>query len=157
MRNRINTLRPEFVVFIPQILEPGVIYISEKYRTASHQCACGCGEKVVTPLSPADWRLTLHGDCVSLHPSIGNWNYECRSHYWIRRNKIVWSGQMSAARIAYVQKNDRLDKARHVAQRNQAKSDLAEPPVSQPTSPDSKTLSLWERIWMSITHFLRRP
>lgn len=156
MRNRINTLRPELVVFIPQMLEPGVIYISEKYRTASHLCACGCGEKVVTPLSPADWRLTFHGDCVSLHPSIGNWNYDCCSHYWIRRNKIVWSGQMSAAHIAHVQEHDRLDKAQHVAQRNQVKSRLDQPPTAQPTSPDSKTLSFWERIWMAIIHFLRR-
>ena len=28
-----NTIQPEFVEFIPQVLSPGVLYISERYRT----------------------------------------------------------------------------------------------------------------------------
>lgn len=113
-----STIRPEFVEFIPKLLEPGVLYVSEKYRTASHLCACGCGEKVVTPLSPADWQLSMDGGKVSLHPSIGNWNYACKSHYWIRRNGIAWAGSMSKGQIERVQARDLADRASQVAQIN---------------------------------------
>ncbi|WP_353963011.1 DUF6527 family protein [Streptomyces sp. NBC_00365] len=37
--------------------------------------SCGCGRKVVTPLAPQEWKLTLDGVSVSLHPSIGNWSF----------------------------------------------------------------------------------
>jgi hypothetical protein len=69
------------------------LYISPKYRSAIHLCCCGCGEKVVTPLSAAEWRLTLSDDRATLHPSMGNWSMTCRSHYWIRGNKVIWGSR----------------------------------------------------------------
>jgi hypothetical protein len=36
---------------------------------------------------------------VSLDPSIGNWSFPCRSHYWIRNNKVRWAENWSQARI----------------------------------------------------------
>lgn len=85
----------EFVENIPENAKDGILYISTKYATAIHKCCCGCGNEVVTPLSPAQWSLTFDGDSVSLDPSIGNWNFPCRSHYWITRNKVrsapAWS------------------------------------------------------------------
>lgn len=77
-----------FVEFIPDELEDGILYISLHYCTAIHKCVCGCGNEVVTPISPDDWRLTFDGKTISLYPSIGNWNFECKSHYWITRNNI---------------------------------------------------------------------
>jgi hypothetical protein len=73
-------LTPEFVDFIPEVLEDGKLYISQTYATAVHKCCCGCGHKVVTPLSPTGWRLAVERGFVSLYPSIGNWGYPCRSH-----------------------------------------------------------------------------
>ena len=120
---KVSVLRPEFVEFIPRELEEGVLYISDRYQTASHKCACGCGEKVVTPLSPADWQLQKDpAGLVSLHPSIGNWNHPCRSHYWIRKNRIQWAGPMSAREIARVKQKDLADKARYIEQNNQKKA-----------------------------------
>ncbi len=83
-------LVPKFVEFIPGELEANTIYISIPYATAIHNCCCGCGGRVVTPLSPTDWRLIFDGRSISLEPSIGNWNYQCRSHYWIRNNRVIW-------------------------------------------------------------------
>lgn len=83
-----KTIRYEFVKFIPELLEDGVLYISIEYSTAVHKCICGCGNEVVTPFSPAGWELRFDGKTVSLNPSIGNWSFECRSHYFIIRNKI---------------------------------------------------------------------
>lgn len=90
----------EFVELMPSTLKEGTLYVSIPYETAVHLCACGCGIKVVTPISPPEWQLTWDGDTVSLHPSIGNWQFPCRSHYWIRRNRIVWSSDMTDEAIA---------------------------------------------------------
>lgn len=143
-----STIHPEFVDFIPQALQPGVMYISERYHTASHLCACGCGEKVVTPLSAADWHLTIDDGMVSLYPSVGNWNYACRSHYWIQRNQIIWGKPMSAARIARVQRRDRLDKVRLVQQRNRLKTGVESTWLPEPTP------TLWRRIGAVVARFL---
>ncbi len=95
----IASLRPEFLEFIPNEIESGVLYISRDYATAVHQCCCGCGARVVTPLSTTGWRLDEDGDSVSLDPSIGNWSFPCQSHYWIRRNRVEWSYAMSRKEI----------------------------------------------------------
>ena len=50
MRKYRDNLIPKFYDEIPNILENGILYISEKYKTAIHLCACGCGEHTVTPL-----------------------------------------------------------------------------------------------------------
>ena len=64
-------LRYEFVDHIPEELDDGVLYVSMRFGTVVHRCACGCGEEVVTPLGPVEWRLTYDGKAVSLEPSIG--------------------------------------------------------------------------------------
>jgi Family of unknown function (DUF6527) len=80
-----------FVESIPTELDDATIYISIPYATAMHKCCCGCNNIVVTPLSPTDWKLIFDGDTVSLDPSIGNWTYPCKSHYWIKRNRVHWA------------------------------------------------------------------
>lgn len=96
---RIDRIRPEFVEFMPETIEDGILYISEKYKIALHNCCCGCGEEVSTPLSATEYRLTKHGDAVSLHPSIGNHDFACRSHYWIDRDSVHWSYAMTREQI----------------------------------------------------------
>lgn len=88
-------LTPEFVDFIPPTLEPGVLYVSMEYRTTRHLCACGCGEPVVLPLHPGQWSITFDGQHVSMSPSVGNVGQPCRSHYFIRSGRIVWSYALS--------------------------------------------------------------
>jgi hypothetical protein len=89
----------EFVENVPENLDEGILYISTKYASAIHRCCCGCGNEVVTPLSPAAWSLIFDGDTVSLEPSIGNWNFACRSHYWITGNKVRTAAPWSENRI----------------------------------------------------------
>jgi hypothetical protein len=55
---------------------------------------------VVTPLSPTDWALTYDGETVSLDPSVGNWGFPCKSHYWIERSKVIWAPQWTDWQIA---------------------------------------------------------
>ncbi|RYG31092.1 MAG: hypothetical protein EOO01_35835 [Chitinophagaceae bacterium] len=102
-----KTFQHRFVEFVPELLEKGVIYITVEYKSAVHQCACGCGEKVVTPLSPKFWKLTFDGASVSLHPSIGNWSFACRSHYWIKQNQVVWAEDWSEKKVEQNRRKDR--------------------------------------------------
>jgi hypothetical protein len=95
----IERIEPEFVEFIPEVLEPGRLYVSIEYATASHLCCCGCGEKVVTPFTPTDWCMTFNGETVSLSPSIGNWKQACRTHYVIDRNRVIEHGPWTQAQM----------------------------------------------------------
>jgi hypothetical protein len=106
---RTTGLRPEFVQLIPERLDEGVLYVSRRYSTASHLCCCGCGREVVTPLNPAKWHLSEREGTVSLRPSVGNWSFPCKSHYWIDGNRVRWAGAMSAEQIAEVKARDRHD------------------------------------------------
>ena len=101
-----KTIKHKFVEFIPEDLEENTIYITIEYSTAVHKCVCGCGKKVVTPLSPTDWKLIFDGETISLYPSIGNWNFECRSHYWISKNNIQWAEKWSKKKINAGRKRD---------------------------------------------------
>lgn len=103
----------QFVEFLPEHLDEGVLYVSVPYATTAHLCPCGCRGEVVTPLSPIGWRLTFDGETVSLEPSIGNWSFACQSHYWIERNRIDWAARWSNAKIARGREHDRLRKHRH--------------------------------------------
>ena len=100
-------LRHEFVDFIPNQLDDGVLYVSIRFGTVVHRCACGCGEEVVTPLGPAEWKLTYDGRTVSLAPSIGNWSFPCRSHYWIDEGIVRKARGFSEAEVALVRREAR--------------------------------------------------
>jgi len=105
-----KTITHKFVEFIPEKLEENTLYITIEYATAVHKCFCGCGTKVVTPLSPTDWKLIFDGETVSLDPSIGNWGLKCQSHYWIRNNKVVFAEKWSKERIKYGREQDQIEK-----------------------------------------------
>ncbi len=106
-------MQHSFVEFIPEKVEEGVLYISIEYTTATHKCVCGCGNLVVTPISPTDWELIFDGETVSLNPSIGNWSFECRSHYWIRKNKILMARKWNDEEIDENRTQDQKSKKRY--------------------------------------------
>lgn len=118
-----SELRAEYVEFMPKTIEEGVLYISEKYGTAVHKCCCGCGQKVVTPLKPTEWSLSKTAVGVTLRPSIGNWSFPCRSHYWIRNSRVVWAGDMSSAQIERGRRRDRAAKQEYFSVIKQQRDD----------------------------------
>lgn len=101
-----KALRHEFVQYIPDALEEGVLYVSVAYATVVHRCCCGCGREVVTPLSPTDWRITFDGVSITLDPSIGNWSFPCKSHYWIEKNVVVPARKWTQKEISAGRKAD---------------------------------------------------
>lgn len=135
---KVSKLDHRFVEFLPDELDDGVLYISTTYATAQHNCCCGCGERVTTPLSPTDWSLTFDGRTVSLHPSIGNWSLPCQSHYWIQRSKIVWAPRLTRDQIGAGRTRDRKTKAAYYAADDESATD--ERPVTMPAA------SWWRRL-----------
>lgn len=105
-------IKHKFVQYIPDQVEARTLYISIEFGTAVHKCMCGCGNEVVTPLSPTDWELIYNGETVSLYPSIGNWGFTCESHYWITRNKVKFAEKWSEKKIELNRKRDKFAKNR---------------------------------------------
>lgn len=154
---KIKQIRPKYVEFIPERIEEGVLYISERYRTAVHKCCCGCAQEVVTPLSPAEWSVKLNGGRVSLWPSIGNWSYPCRSHYVIRESRVLEAKAMTERQIQWVKANDRADKTAQILRTNHAKE--ASAPAPEPNTkitptherqPSMNWLQYLIRWWKSL-------
>ena len=112
---RIRTLEHRFVLSVPRELERGVLYVSVEYATAVHSCCCGCGEQVVTPLSPTDWRMIYDGESVSLEPSIGNWQSACRSHYVITKGHVYEAERWSDVQVNVAHLKDKMAKRRFYA------------------------------------------
>ncbi|WP_225587070.1 DUF6527 family protein [Algoriphagus sp. Y33] len=130
-------MQHSFVEFIPDQLQEGILYISMEYCTAIHLCVCGCRNKVVTPFSPTDWKMTFDGKGISLYPSIGNWSFECKSHYWIKKSKVEWSGSWSDDQISNGRQADKVAKEKYYT---------PEPEKKTPIDAKKKK-SLWEWIW----------
>lgn len=151
-------LKPQFVEFIPDHLDDGVLYISERFRTCSHKCCCGCGDEVVLPLSPAEWQFVRDGEFVSLWPSVGNWDYPCKSHYVIRRNQVRWAASMTAHQIRRVKQRDAVALRLQISASNTARATGAVR-TSAPSAPteasgapsgnsmsDAPSLGIWKWV-----------
>lgn len=137
-------MQHRFVETIPDAVEDGVLYISLKYCTAIHKCVCGCGNEVVTPISPTDWKLIFDGKTVSLSPSIGNWSFNCQSHYWIKRNEIVYAREWDKEEIQFGRTNDEKRKAKYYNKENESVSSVTKRP---------KKKKRWKKFLKSIFSF----
>lgn len=104
-----------FVDRIPTVREERRLYVSIPFATAVHSCMCGCGAKVVTPLSPPQWKMTFDGESVSLWPSIGNSGLTCRSHYVIEQDQVHWAPTWSDTKIAAGRARDKSLRDRYFA------------------------------------------
>ncbi len=141
---RHERLEHRFVRYVPQDLERGVLYISIEFATSVHSCCCGCGEKVVAPFGPTDWKMTFDGESVSLHPSIGNWMLECRSHYFIEHDRVIEARPWSDDEVRAELRRDRASKARVYG------SSPAVAPIVPAATPE--TTSIWRRA-LKWLHF----
>jgi len=153
---RHQTLEHRFVRNVPRELDPGVLYISVEYATAVHSCCCGCGDRVVTPFTPTDWRMTFDGESVSLDPSVGNWNQKCRSHYVIRRNRVLEAGPWSNAEVEAERRRDKKAKAAYFGKTADVQpcvvtqaADRAPSAAVQETNHSSR--SVWARVKSWLT------
>ena len=90
-----NNYKTEFVEHMPEELEEGILYVAPHFECALHKCMCGCGEFVCTALVKGPgWTWNFDGANVSLSPSIGNYSYACKSHYFLKNGKVQWCQAM---------------------------------------------------------------
>jgi hypothetical protein len=129
---RYRSLQHSFVEHFPDPLNAGILYISLDFGSVAHSCCCGCGEEVVTPLTPTDWRITYDGETISLHPSVGSWTLACRSHYVIDRGRVIAALPWSDKQIEAERRRDRNAK-----QRFYAKDSIPNPAPPSATVPDA--------------------
>lgn len=110
---KITQITPMFVEEIPNIIDEEILYVSLRYNSVIHRCACGCREIISTPLDREyGWTMKYDGEHISLYPSIGNGAYECHSHYFIRDNHIIWLGETTVVKQRVGQnRNQYLKKA----------------------------------------------
>jgi hypothetical protein len=61
--------------------------------------------------------MTFDGESVWLRPSIGNWSFPCRSHYWIvRAGQVRWARTWSEEEVRSARAGRAIeDKAGEVA------------------------------------------
>lgn len=116
---KLTSIRPQFCDRIPKTMDEGVLYISERFSTAAHNCCCGCGTKIVTPLKPGRWTLRRHNGAVTLTPSVGNWSSGCQSHYWIDGNEVKWAGAFTSKEISANRASDAQASQQAHAERRQ--------------------------------------
>ena len=143
---RYRTLKHQFVKHIPERMEPGILFVSMDYGMVAHSCCCGCGEEVTTPLTPTDWNLTYDGETISLNPSVGNWNLACRSHYVIKKGRVIEAGPWSDDQVAAERKRDRNAKARHYGTASASLFDEVAEPSDAKTQTGAEKPSSWERL-----------
>jgi hypothetical protein len=132
---RAARLTHEFVDHFPDVLAEGVLYVSLPFASVAHLCCCGCGNEVVTPLTPHDWQLAFDGETISLTPSIGNWSFGCQSHYWVTRGQVRWAPKWTPEQVA--SGRSRARGARSLSE-NKAVADNAAQSAS-PTPPTGHT------------------
>lgn len=86
--------RPEW-----EDMEEGVIYVHKESTQSFHNCLCGCKEPVVMALDfinidgeeikgiwpPGNWNLTIKDGKATFSPSVGNYEFPCKSHYIITK------------------------------------------------------------------------
>ncbi|MBB3355572.1 hypothetical protein FHT70_005535 [Rhizobium sp. BK049] len=138
---RHKRLEHRFVEHIPEILGPGVLYVSMEYATAVHSCCCGCGEEVVTPFTPTDWKMTFDGEAISLKPSVGNWNLACRSHYVIDRGQVIEADPWTDEQVEAERRRDKAAKARYYGA-----TTVERPPAAAVTSTAARPkVGFWRR------------
>lgn len=84
-RVEVGFVKVEFMPSENEMIDK-VIYISDRFETASHKCLCGCKLLTVTPLRKGEWRYQIDKqDQISMQPSVGNFQYPCKSHYIITK------------------------------------------------------------------------
>jgi hypothetical protein len=102
----------------------------------------------VTPLRPTDWKLSFDGKAISLEPSIGNWSFACKSHYWIRNNRAEWAPRWSQQEIERGRSRDRSAKLTYfgvseAAAAGVSKKDAVRPEAGRPQWKLWQALKKW--------------
>ncbi len=74
-------------------------------------------------------------------PSIGNWSFACKSHYYIQMDQVIWAAKFSQLQIDQVRVRDKSDKKSYIEAINRQKSII------------TRIFSLVTKFWNSFIHW----
>lgn len=82
----------EYVTLLPCDIDvkEGIMYVSEEFEIGVHKCMCGCGNLTFTPFGKDGWNLIEDKGWITITPSIGNYQFKCKSHYVITNGIANW-------------------------------------------------------------------
>jgi hypothetical protein len=95
--------------------------------------------------------LAFDGESISLYPSIGNWNFACQSHYWIRRNEVRWAAPLPGASIEAAKSRDREDAWSYWAADETLDDKVRKETEREPG--ESQKAGLWARLRRWVARF----
>lgn len=70
-----------------------VVRKNSNFSWVKFYCPCGCGREVTLSLNSniqPYWNIRIKNDKVTLSPSVYLTGFQCKSHFFIRNNKIDW-------------------------------------------------------------------
>ena len=103
--------RYQLVDRIPPRMRNGVVYHTKEFDLAGLLCACGCGHRV-TLLIPDGHQLQNEGGYATIRPSIGVFDAQCKSHYFISAGDVRWLPAFTGGQAARIMQ---AQISRHVA------------------------------------------
>lgn len=77
-------------------------------------------------------------------PSVGNWSFPCRSHYWIDQSRIRWAGAWT---------DEQVEAGRRQALRERGGTETTDAP---PREDNRVQIGLLGRIWVRFGRWVRR-
>ena len=83
---------------------------------------------------------------VSLTPSVGNWAFHCRSHYWICRNEVRWARPFGDLEIEQVRRTNRSRRNRYFGR---------SPHVDSPSVDTTERVPLFKRLYRRAVKLLK--
>ncbi len=102
----------------------------------------------VTPFTPTDWKMMFDGETVSLNPSIGNWTLACRSHYVIKRGRVIEAGPWTDKQIEAECHRDRAAKMKYYRTPDPIQS--VGVPLNQKKMSRVQTITTQVKRWLQI-------
>ena len=109
------------IEYIPDKLDPGIVYHNKEFEIAALLCPCGCGHRI-SLLVPDSHQIYSENGLVTIEPSISVCDSTCKSHFYIKSGNIKWFHAFSESQVHLIM-SDQI--ARHAYQDNSSSSWLS--------------------------------
>lgn len=77
---------------VPESINSNIIYLVDDWAIV-FKCPCGCNEDIILntlPDASPKWSYKIKKRKINISPSVHR-KKGCKSHFWIRKGKIIWS------------------------------------------------------------------
>ena len=79
---------------LDDVREDTLYVVGPDRNYVEYKCPCGCGNTVFLNTEEGSphpvWGLEIKDGKLSLYPSVFSVSWKCKSHYFIKDNKVIW-------------------------------------------------------------------